>query len=124
MSVKTKENKDAYQDFSAMKKKSLKPIIGEYKKNKKSRHNLLDYPSPENMGSKDSICVEGTATNIRSIKTMNFISTPDNRRFNTQVTSKLIYPEITNSICIGNDSKNRDNNFEVVKNEIRYTTYN
>lgn len=89
MSVKTKENKDAYQEFSARKKKSLKPIVDEYRKNGRSRHNLLDYSNHENIASKDSICVEGTATNIRSIKTMNFISTTENRRFNTQVSSKL-----------------------------------
>jgi hypothetical protein len=92
MSVKTKQNKDAYQNFSARKKASRKPNIEEYKTKKRSRQSLVDYPSKEisddSYDSKDSICSEGISATGKSINPVNFTSESHCQRFDTQVSSK------------------------------------
>lgn len=110
MSVKTKENKDAYQNFSARKKRFRKPNTEEYKTKERSRQSLVDYPSKAisegSYDSNDSVCCEGTATMVKPINPVNFTSESHCQRFNTEISSKRFILFVANLIYIGSNSKN------------------
>ena len=102
MSVKTKEHKDAYQNFSARKKNSESLIQRSMKQTKRLRQSLVDYPSKAisdgSYDSNDSICSEGTAIMVKPINPVNFTSESHCQRFDTQVSSKKFNLVVTYSI--------------------------